>query len=600
MNRIQCGVVGTLLAVLVLPAMSSPLRAASPNTMGDAPEFSGQVSPDLHELMAIPEHGRTYQILLVLFQLAAILAAAKIVGWLSERIHVPGVVGELMAGALIGPYVLGHLIRLPLGGAWVSLFPAPTGGQWPLNDIIWSFAQFASIILLFITGLHTDLKQFLRYVGPASLVALIGVLAPFLLGVAVVLYIPAFKEVAQCGTLPIIVPALFIGAILAATSIGITARVLGDINRLDSPEGVTIIGAAVVDDVLGIIALAIVGGMAAAITAGGSAGSISLGAIGGIAGKAFGVWIGLTMLILVLAKPIEWVFGQIKYTGAMVGLALSLAFICSGVAEFFGLAFIIGAYSAGLGLSRTQLARKLMDELRPIGDFIIPVFFASLGMLVNFHAMFSSWTVVIFGLVVTAAAILGKLVGCGLAALPGGFNLRGAYRIGIGMMPRGEVALIVAGIGLSRQLINDEIFGVSIMMTLITTLVAPILLVPAFAKGGSGRRVPASPTPKLPGIAAMPGLILKVPEDLAEVLLDRLVKVAEENGWAGSYESAGEDMYLLRSGADAAQLRLENGSIRVDASDTRQPEFVGYLRRVQADLTQQVTGIETAAAPPAE
>src|SRR5918994_2006152 len=287
------------------------------------------------------------------------------------------------------------------------------------------------------------------------------------------------------------IPALFVGAILAATSIGITARVLGDINRLDTPEGVTILGAAVLDDVLGIIALAIVGGIA-------SAGSVSGGTIAGIAGKAFGFWIGLTGVVLLLSKHIERALTRIRYSGALVGLGLALAFFCSAAAEGFGLAFIIGAYSVGLGLSRTEMAHTLMEKLEPIGDFIVPIFFAALGMLVNVQAMFASWDVIVFGLAITAVAIVGKLIGCGAAALPTGFNTRGSYRIGLGMLPRGEVALIVAGIGLSSGIVGEVVFGVSIMMTLITTILAPILLVPAFATGGSGRRKPDVAPKRLP------------------------------------------------------------------------------------------------------
>ena len=185
-----------------------------------------------------------------------------------------------------------------------------------------------------------------------------------------------------------LVPALFVGAILAATSIGITARVLGDIGKLDTAEGVTILGAAVLDDVLGIIALAIVGGIAVRRARSRPA------AVGMVAGKAFGFWIGLTVVVLLLAKPIERFIGHINYGGAMVGLGLALAIVCSGAAESFGLAFIIGAYSVGLGLSRTKLAHKLMEALEPVGDFFVPIFFAALGMLVNVAAMFASWQVV--------------------------------------------------------------------------------------------------------------------------------------------------------------------------------------------------------------
>src|SRR6188768_4052488 len=156
-----------------------------------------------------------------------------------------------------------------------------------------------------------------------------------------------------------------------------------------------------------------------------------------------------------------------------------------------------------------------MDKLQGVGDFLVPVFFATLGMLVNPRIMFSSWQVVVFGLAVTAAAVIGKLVGCGGAALATGFNPRGAYRIGLGMMPRGEVALIVAGVGLSQNIIGPNVFGVSIMMTLLTTIAAPMLLVPAFAKGGSGRRHPQRATKDLPAMSPDASVGIPVPPDMA-------------------------------------------------------------------------------------
>jgi Kef-type K+ transport system membrane component KefB len=542
----------------------------------DAP--LGRISPDLSELLDLGEHGRTYRTMMFIFQVATILAAAKLAGWLFEQFKVPGVIGELLAGALIGPFLLGSVIHVPIHGQWLPLFPRPESPQqWPINDVIWSLAQFASIILLFVTGLHTDLKQFLRYAGPAALIATAGLVVPMALGVGTV-YIPFFTELARGSPgEPVLVAALFVGAILAATSIGITARVLSDINRLDTPEGVSIIAAAVLDDVLGIIALSIVGGIA-------SAGSVSLGSISVIALKAIGFWIALTVLVLLLSRHIERFLLLVKYPGAIAGLGLAIAFACSGAAEGFGLAFIIGAYSAGLGLSRTSVAHRLMDELRPISDFMVPIFFTALGMLVNFQAMLSDWRVIVFGLVVTLVAIIGKVIGCGGAAMASGFNLRGAYRIGVGMMPRGEVALIVAGIGLSRHLIQENVFGVSIMMTLITTVVAPILLVPAFA-GGSGLRRPAQRGPDLPGVAALPGFELELPPDLGEMMLNRLLKLARNAGWAAALDDAAEEIYLLRSGPDAAQIHLRSdGRLSVCASDHRQKEFEAFIREATRSI----------------
>jgi Kef-type K+ transport system membrane component KefB len=541
------------------------------------------ISPDLHEIDAWGEHARAAKIMLVLFQVASILAAAKLLGWLAEKVKVPGVIGELLAGVVVGPFALGGLLYLPLLGHWAPLFPPPSrAGQWPVNDVVWSLAQLASIILLFVTGLHTNLQQFLKYVGPATLIAVVGLVVPFGLGAAGV-YLPPFKELARGsagGSL--LVPALFVGAILAATSIGITARVLGDIGELDSPEGVTIIGAAVLDDVLGIIALAIVGGIA-------TAGTVSAGSIGLVAGKAIGFWVALTAVTFVAARPLERALARIRYGGATVGIGLALAFVCSALAESFGLAFIIGAYSVGLGLSRTDLAHRLMDKLQPVSDFFVPIFFAALGMLVNLKVMLASWQVVGFGLTITALAVVGKLVGCGAAALPVGFNARGAYRIGLGMLPRGEVALIVAGIGLSRQLVGEVVFGVSIMMTLITTVLAPVLLVPAFA-GGSGRRR-AREGRRLPGPSAGPGFEVVTPSGLVGDFIEKFLAATEKAGWTPSYDKADEETYLLRSGPDAAQVTASDGTIRVETTDARRAEVRALIDAVREGLIEDATSV---------
>jgi Kef-type K+ transport system membrane component KefB len=542
-----------------------------------------RISPNLHQMDAWGEHGRKAKVMLVLFQLAAMLIAAKLLGWLTEKLKVPGVIGELVAGVIIGPFLIGAMIRVPLGaGHWAPLFPAPVAGEWPVNDVIWTIAAVASIVLLFVTGLHTDLKQFLKYVGPASLVAVAGLLVPFALGAAVV-YVPMFRPLAAAHPgEPLHVPALFVGAILAATSIGITARVLGDIGKLDTAEGVTILGAAVVDDVLGIIALAIVGGIAAAERGAGK--PLGFGDVGWIAGKAFGFWIGLTVIVLLLSRPIERFIANLNYGGAAVGLGLSLAMVCSGAAESVGLAFIIGAYSVGLGLSRTKLAHQLMEALEPVGDFLVPIFFASLGMLVNLSAMFASWQVVAFGLAVTFVAVVGKLVGCGAAALPGGFNTRGAYRIGLGMLPRGEVALIVAGIGLSSGIVGEVVFGVSIIMTLLTTIIAPILLAPAFAKGGGGRRRPEVLAKRLPPVSVMPAFELRLPAALGKTFVDHLLETAEHRGWDLTYENSEEETYLLRRESAAAEVSLRDNVIRVDATDALQHEWSEFIAEVRNRL----------------
>jgi Kef-type K+ transport system membrane component KefB len=408
----------------------------------------------------------------LLIQLAVILFAAKLAGEIATRyLKLPSVLAELGAGVIIGPFALGGIAIPGLG----PLFPVPevdgVPAVIPVSNELFALAQLGSIFLLFAIGLETNLRQFLRYAGPATAVALGGLVLPFALGVGATVLLGFAEGFASPQ-------ALFMGAIMTATSVGITARVLADLNRLDSPEGVTILAAAVVDDVLGILVLTVVVGI-------GTAESFSLGSVGWIAFKAIAFWLGLTLVGILVAPYIERILSHFRSQGADLVLIVALAFLAAGLAEAFGLAFIIGAFSIGLALSITDLGRRVEEELVSINEVLVPVFFVVMGMLVDVGAMLNA---VVFGLVISALAIVSKVFGSGLPALFSGFNLRGGTRIGVGMMPRGEVALIIAGIGLSQGLIGPIFFGVSIMMTVITTLIAPIALIPLFRRGGSGDR----------------------------------------------------------------------------------------------------------------
>ena len=408
----------------------------------------------------------------IIFQLAVILLAAKVAGEVCIRyLRVPPVLGELAAGVAIGPFALG---ALQIGGVG-PLFPVPHGALGdPFQAIpreIYVIGQMASVVLLFTAGLETDLKQFLRFAGPATLVALGGLILPFSFGVAATVvmgFATGFMD-------PV---ALFMGAIMTATSVGITARVLADLGRLNTPEGTTIIAAAVLDDVVGILVLSMVVALA-------TTGVVSASALGLIAVRAIGFWLGLTAVILLTSG---WIFRTLmgfRVPGATLALTLALALAAAALAEQAGLAMIIGAYSVGLALSSTPLRQRIEESLMGVYHALVPVFFVVMGMLVDLGAMQGT---LLFGLVLTLLAIVGKIVGSGGFALLGGFNRRGAWRIGLGMLPRGEVALIIAGIGLARGVIGVQEFGVAIMMTLVTTVLAPVLLVPAFRGDRPGTR----------------------------------------------------------------------------------------------------------------
>ena len=406
-------------------------------------------------------------------QLAIILVAAKLGGEVAERfLRIPAVIGELSVGILIGPFALGG-IDLPYVGPIFYYGGGDADHQLavPITHVLHSTAEVGAIVLLFMAGLETDLRQFLRYSGPASLVALGGVVLPFALGAGATValgYADGFGDV----------KALFMGAVCTATSIGITVRVLSDLRRLDTPEGVTTLAAAVLDDVLGIIMLTIVVGI-------GASGELSLKSTGLIAARTLGFWIVLTVAGVLLSKHISKLISRFNVSGAAVALALGLAFAAAVLAEVAGLAMIIGAFSIGLALSGTDLAHRLETPLNGVYAFLVPVFFVVTGMMVDVNALGAVWQ---FGLVLTILATVGKVFGGGLPALAVGFNHHGAARIGFGMLPRGEVALIMASIGINSGLIGSSLFGVTIMMTLITTILAPIALSQLFKNERPGTR----------------------------------------------------------------------------------------------------------------
>jgi len=404
----------------------------------------------------------------LIFQLAVILIVAKIGGEICNRyFKTPAVLGELTAGIIIGPFALGG-IDLPYLG---PLFDQSPSLAIPVSNELWAIAQIGSIILLFMAGLETDLRQFIKYAKPASLVASGGVILPFVMGAFLTMQFGFSETITDTR-------ALFVGAVMTATSIGITVRVLSDLSSLNTPEGVTILGAAVLDDVLGILAITIVVGLE-------RSSEFSATTIIPIALKAIGFWLALTIIGILLSKHISNLFAKFKVDGAKLALSLSLAFLAAGLAESFGLAMIIGAFSIGLALSSTQLAHNLHIPLKTISSFIVPVFFVVMGMLVDVTSLQNMW---IFGLIITIFAIISKIVGSGVPALLTGFNFRGAWRIGIGMTPRGEVALIMASIGIAHNIIDTDFYSVIILMAILTTVIVPPILSISFRNNLPGTR----------------------------------------------------------------------------------------------------------------
>jgi fructose-specific phosphotransferase system IIA component len=412
----------------------------------------------------------------LVIQLGVIMFAVRAGRRIVKHFGIPPVLGELIAGIVIGPFAFGGI---PLPGFPNGLFFAEKFvDNMAISPELYAFSTIGSIILLFSSGIETNLELFLHYSIAGCVIGIGGVVLSFAAGAgcgALLLGLPLVSALTE----PV---CLFLGVLSTATSVGITARILSDQKKMDSPEGVTILAAAVFDDVLGIITLAVVLGVVTLLREGGLFNGVS---VAGIAGKAFGLWIGFTALGLIFSKRIANFLKIFKQSYDFSILSLGLALILSGIFEANGLAMIIGAYVMGLSLSKTDIAALIQERLHGLYEFFVPIFFAVMGMMVNIHDIFSK-NVLIFGAIYSVAAIFAKIIGCGGPALVLGFNFKGALRVGAGMVPRGEVALIIAGIGLSWGILNEHLFSVVILMTLITTVAAPPFITAALKIPGSG------------------------------------------------------------------------------------------------------------------
>ncbi|MCD6365840.1 MAG: cation:proton antiporter, partial [Planctomycetes bacterium] len=473
-----------------------------------------------------------HRMMLLVIQVGIILFAAKFANIFFEKIKLPGALGELIVGIIIGPYALG---KIALPGFSLGLFPVPGDGALAISPELYGVSAIAAVVLLFNIGLETDLKLLLRYSVAGGLVGLGGMLASFVMGAASVML---FSKMLFGQSLGLLAPqCIFLGTITTATSVGITARILLDRRKLDSPEGVTILSAAVIDDVLGIVLLAVV---MSVVTASRAAGAIDWGHIGIIAAKAVGVWLAATVIGLVAARKISVLLKWFDERTSIAIMALGLALILAGLFEEAGLAMIIGAYIMGLSLSRADISRVVRERLRPIYALLVPVFFCTTGMQIDLGAL-TSPPVLFFGVVYALVAMLSKLIGCGIPALLTGFNLRGAARIGFGMAPRCEVALIIAGVGLSAHLLSPVILAAVIIMVIVNTVVAPPALVFLFKSPARGTRKPD------PGDKVATTLSFEFPSlEMTEFFVDKLSAVFELEGFFVHRISRGRQLYQLR------------------------------------------------------
>ena len=367
----------------------------------------------------------------LLGKLVAIIVATKLLGDLAQRIGQPAVLGELIAGILLGASVLG-LIK-------------------PDDPVVHALAEIGVLVLLFEIGLHTDLRAVVAVGRTAATVALVGVVVPFTLGYGAVLLLGVTHPAA-----------IVCGAALTATSIGISARVLSELGRLHMPEGQVVLGAAVLDDIVGLIILSVVAGMI-----GGTVPTASRVVVMSASALSF-----VLFAIIIGTRTVPYFFRVIveraRVSGALPLIALAFAFGLAWLADLAGSAPIIGAFAAGLILHPTAQKPEIEAGTTSIGHFFVPIFFASVGASVDLGALIAPRPLLI-GVVLTIVAIIGKLV-AGFAPwwFPGNSLL-----VGVAMVPRGEVGLIFAQMGLATGVLRDDLFGALMLMVLVTTLVTP-------------------------------------------------------------------------------------------------------------------------------
>jgi Kef-type K+ transport system membrane component KefB len=405
----------------------------------------------------------------VLIGIAVMLVIAKLCGELFERLQQPAVLGELFAGILLGNLALfGFTLAEPL----------------KTDATVAALAEFGVIILLFEVGLESDLREMIEVGWSSLLVAVLGVITPFFLGWAVSAYLlPDEPRLAH----------IFIGATLCATSVGITARVFKDLGKLNTREARIILGAAVIDDILALLILAVVAG---AINGAATGAALSIFDVGMIALKSVAFLAGAIAVGNLLMPRMLRGAGRLETRGVLLTLAISFCLVLAWAAAKVGLAPIVGAFAAGLILDEVHYQptggrkeRDLHDLLQPVSTVLVPIFFVLMGLKVDLR-LFTRFNILGLAIALTAAAIMGKQI-CALGVVERGVN---RLAVGLGMIPRGEVGLIFAGIGATLMLpsqtgasipvISSAIFGAVVIMVLITTLITPIAL-----KWSLGRRV---------------------------------------------------------------------------------------------------------------
>jgi Kef-type K+ transport system membrane component KefB len=388
----------------------------------------------------------------VIISLGILLFAAKLMAELFHRIKLPIVLGELLAGIIVGPFALGGLFLVD-GEPLVSL-----------DETVRHVGEIAAIVILFIAGLHITPREFLEGGAAAFTVGSIGVIVPFLVGYYA---FTAFGVEALQTTL--------IATALTATSIAISIQVLTELGRMHTPEARLILGAAIVDDILAIAVLSVVTTMV-------QTGNLApnLVDITFLILKILGIFAGLLIATVFIIPKVLHVERLWKSKGSVEGITTASFFAAAGIAAAVGLSPIVGAFAVGMAVASTRVIKQMEDYVSKLEIIFAPLFFAIIGAQVDLRGI--NINVLYLAGIIVAVAIATKLAGCGLPAMIFLKNKSKAMRVGIGMISRGEVGLIVAGVGVSSGVLSNDIYTTVIIMVTLTTIVTPVWLKMAYRK----------------------------------------------------------------------------------------------------------------------
>lgn len=368
--------------------------------------------------------------------LCLLISATTLAGHFAHRAGIPAVIGEILVGVIVGPAVLN----------WVHL-----------TTLVQTFSDIGVVVLMFIGGLESNLALLRKYLRPAIIVAIIGVIFPvIIMGLASRLFQFSWFE------------SLFIGVIFSATSVSISVEVLKEFKVLDTKEGATILGAAVADDIIGVILLSIMIAMM------GGQGNVAQTNLGVVLLEQVGFFIGVFLVIKWVAPYLMALSDHLLMAASPTIMAIIICLGLAWLAELVGLSGAIGAFFAGVAIAQTDYQHVVDVSIEPVGyTTFIPLFFVSVGLNMTFKGV---WQSLPFIVVMTVLGVLTKLWGCGLGAKVNGFSRRSNYLVGAGMISRGEMALITAQIGFSAHLLSNDYYSDIILVIIVVTMIAPFVL----------------------------------------------------------------------------------------------------------------------------